>query len=514
MNHRQNLGILLVVLALLAAACGGGEESAPADGGGDGGDDTASGGSVVIALSADPATLDPHLLDDGSQRTVNNNIYESLLTRNAETGELEPLLATDLPEQVDETTWRFTLREGVEFTNGEPFNADAVVATVERILDPEYASEQLQFYGNIDGAEKVDDYTVDITTSALDPVVPARMAFMRIGPPEYMQEEEFATNPIGTGPYTFVSRTPGEEVVLTANPDYWDGAPEITDVTIRVLEDESTQLAALQAGEVDLVINISPDLVDEVPQLLSVPGAENSNVRLNAQEEDVITADPRVRLALNMAVDREAIAESLYAGYATPLSCSTIPPAAFGHNPDLEPIPYDPDQARQLLEEAGVAGETLTFVSTPGRWSKDREVSEFVASSWEEVGLNVDLEFLEWESYLDAIFAEQNKPPALYHSSTNDLLDADRQITSYYDSTSELAAYRNERVDELAEEARQEPDVEQREALYAELTEIACEDAAFVYLVNADDTYGATERLQWTPRADQQILVKDMSLGE
>ncbi len=506
---------LLLAGALILAACGGGDEGGAASGG-DSQDSAGAtdGEAVVIALGADAASLDPHLADDASERLVNDNIYETLLTRNAESGELEPLLATDLPEQVDDTTWRFTLREGVEFSNGEPFNADSVVATIDRIFASDFQSEQLGFYGNITSAEAVDDYTVDVKTSEVDTIVPARMAFMKIGPAEYMQDEEFATNPVGTGPYTFVSRSPGEEIVLTANPDYWGDEPAVKDATIRIIEDDSARLAALQAGEVNLVTNLSPDFAEDVPQFLHVPGAENTNIRLNNQEDSVITSDEDVRRALNMAVDRESIAEELYGGYASPLKCSTVPEPAFGHNPDLQPYEFDPEQAQAMLEEAGVVGESITLVSTPGRWLKAREVGEFVAASWEAVGLQVDLEFMEWESYLDTIGAEQNKPAALYHSSSNDLLDADRQIATYYESASNLAAYQNDRVDELAETARQETDVEAREAMYQELADIACDEAAFVYLVNVEDTYGASENLDWAPRADQRILIKEIAFSE
>lgn len=519
MNSWHKLVVVLMTFAVMTAACGGGSDGDVSQaedgnaGGADAGGDGSGGDSITMALGADPASLDPHLVDDASERAVNDQIYETLLTRNPETGELEPLLASEMPEQVDDTTWRFNLREGISFSNGEPFNAGSVVATIERIFDSDFESEQLGFYGNIVSAEEVDEYTVDVKTSALDPVVPARMAFMKIAPAEHVQSEDFGSNPVGTGPYTFVSRNPGEQVVLASNDDYWGEKPAIEEVTIRIIEDESTRLSALQAGEVDLITNLSPDLAEEVPQFLHVPGAENTNIRLNNQDPSAITADRNVRLALNMAIDRWAIADELYSGYASPLPCSTVPPAAFGHNPDLEPIPFDPEKAQALLEEAGVAGQTLTFVSTPGRWLKAREVGEFIAASWEAVGLDVDLQFQEWETYLDSLFAENNKPHAIYHSSSNDLLDADRQISSYYESTGGGAAFINSRVDELAREARQEPDTTVREKMYHELTEIACEEAAFVYIVNVEDTYGASDALEWTPRADQRILVHEMSLS-
>jgi peptide/nickel transport system substrate-binding protein len=506
-GRRSHFAVVALVATLLAG-CG----SESGDGGGGSSDGApASRSRVVVALASDPTTLDPQLADDGSERMVNDSIYDMLLTRD-EQGELQPSLATALPEQVNTRTWRFTLRDDVSFSNGEPFDADAVVASVKRVLDPELASGQLGFYTGMKTARKVDDTTVDIVTEANDPLLPARMAFMKMVPAEASQEENFAENPVGTGPYVFDSRTVGESIMLKANPEYWGEAPTVQEVELRTLEDESARLAALRSGEVDLVLNLSPDFAEQVPKFVNVPGAENSNVLLN-NKEDGVTADPRVRQALNHAVDKQAIADSLYGGYARPLKCSTIPPQAFGHNPDLQAYPYDPDRARQLIQEAGVAGQTVKFISTPDRWLKGREVSQAVASYIEEVGLKVDLEFKNFDAYLEDILAERNRPELLYHSSTNDLLDADRQVGSYFESSSDLASYQNPEVDDLAKRARREGDPDERLALYQELTQIACDEASHIFLVNIDDMYGMAERLQWTPRADQRVFYKDMRLA-
>jgi peptide/nickel transport system substrate-binding protein len=228
----------------------------------------------------------------------------------------------------------------------------------------------------------------------------------------------------------------------------------------------------------------------------------------------VLTQDVRVRQALNYAVDKQAIADKLYAGYASPLKCSTVPPQAFGHNPDLSAYPYDPEKAKQLLEEAGAVGKTVTFVSTPDRWLKAREVSQTVAAYIEAAGLKVKLNLENFDKYLEDITAKRNKPPLLYHSSSNDLLDADRQISTYYDSSSGLAAYKNPRVDELAKSARSEADADKRTGMYHELLKTGCDDAAFIFLVNVEDTFGASKRLKWTPRADQKILARDMQIGD
>jgi peptide/nickel transport system substrate-binding protein len=502
----RSFALLAAAAALGVAGCGSSGDDASGDGAAESGRT-----GLVVALSADPASLDPQLADDGSERAVNDNIYEMLLTRDPD-GNLGPQLAAQLPKQVNAKTWRFKLRDGVKFSNGEPFGPDSVVASIKRVMDPEYASGQVGFFTGIVRARKVDETTVDVMTKAQDPLLPARMAFMKMIPPKHSEDPGFADKPIGTGPYTFVKRIAGEQIQLKANPDYWGGPPKIPEVLIRIISDESARLSALKSGEVDLVTNLSPDYADQVPEFLNVPGAENTNIRLNNQDPSAITSDVRVRQALNYAVDRQAIADKLYSGYARPLKCSTIPEQAFGHNPDLEAYPYDPEKAKQLLQEAGATGKTLKFVSNPDRWLKAREVSQAIVSYWEEAGLKVDLEFQEWNDYLDTLAAKRNKPAGLYHSSTNDLLDADRQIGSYYVSDSGVSAYQNPRIDELAAQARSEPDKGKRLELYKELTQLACDDASMVFLVNIDDTYGTSTRLGFEPRADQRLLYKEMSL--
>src|SRR5690606_10660303 len=164
---------------------------------------------------------------------VNDNIYEALLNRDQDMN-LTPHLATEY-RQVDESTWEFNLREGISYHNGQPFNADAVVYSVKRIIDPELNSEQLSFFATIADAVKVDDYTVQIITNGPDPILPARMYWMKMVEPSHAQgdPDTFATTPIGTGPYKFVSWNRGVEVVLEANEDYWGGAPGIDRVIVR-----------------------------------------------------------------------------------------------------------------------------------------------------------------------------------------------------------------------------------------------------------------------------------------
>lgn len=492
-NLRHWLSFVLVAVLLVIALPGNAQDS-----------------EIVVAIGGDPTSLDPHAVDDGNEVVVNDNIYESLLARD-QNMELVPNLAESY-ELVDETTWRFFLREGVTFTNGEPMNAEAVVFSVNRVIDPEYNSQQLPFFETIAGAEAVDDMTVDILTDGPDPILPSRMYLLRIAPPVHTADEANLENPVGTGPYKFVSWDRGQQIVLEANEDYWGGAPAISRVVIRPIPEDSTRIAALQSGEVDLVRGLIPEQIDQAPAVISTPGIEFPLIRLDNQEG--ILADVRVRQALNYAVDKEAIAEALYLGFANVADGQLLTPGHFGYNPDVEAYPYDPDMARSLLEEAGYNGEPIRLVGESGRWLKDRELIEVVAGMLTEVGVNVEVEILEWSNYLDELFNTENQPDMIFVGHDNALFDADRTFAAYYACGGSISSYCNEEVTELIVAGRNETDFEVRETIYHEVVETSREDAAFLFLVNLDNIYGLSERLQFEPRLDGKLFYATMSLSE
>lgn len=516
------LGTLLAV-GLVVAACGDDDETS-SDGttavstgdttGGTTGDTAApvEGASITIALGSEPTSLDPHIVDDGGERAINDNIYETLLTRTP-TGELEPGLAAAMPTQVDDTTWEFKLREGVTFHDGTPFNADAVVASVARIvaLVEAGATDNDGFFGSLTGATKVDDTTVQITTDGPDGVLPARMYWLKIIAPAAQEVEDLSDAPNGTGPYKFVSRETGVAIELEANADYWGGTPSITNVTYEFVTEGGTRLAGLKSGKYDLITNLPPQDVEQAPKFANIQGQEHPILILDVDEG--ITADPNVRLALNLAVDKEAIAEQIYGGYATPDAGQLLSPSILGFNDSLEAYPYDPEQAKTLLEEAGVAGETITLVGeSSGRWLNDKELVEAVASYWTEAGLTVDLQTPEFGAYLDILFDRENREDAIFVSSSNDILDPSRQLATYYQMGGVGSSNSDQALSDLIDAGRVELDEATRDSTYQEAVKIAYDGAYFVWLVSNQDLYGLSERMEWTPRVDSKLLVKEMSV--
>ena len=500
--------VLAVVLAMVAVACGDDDDS----GGNATGAGSSGGKSITIALGSEPTSLDPQTVDDGGERAISDNVYETLLTRTPQ-GDLAPGLATALPKQVDDTTWEFTLRDGVKFHDGASFGADDVVASVERMIKliKDEKTDQSGFFSSLTGAKKVDDRTVQITTDGPDGVLPARMYWLKIIPKSAKDKADLSDDPDGTGPYKFVEFKHGDHITLEANGDYWDGAPKIGGVTYKFIEEPGTRLAGLLSGEYDLITNLQPEDVDRAPKSAQVQGQEHPVLILDA--DDGITKDVRVRQALNLAVDKDSLVKDLYGGYATVDAGQLLSPSILGFDKDLKAYPYDPAKAKDLISQAGAAGKPITIVGTSGRWLKDRELVEAVAGYWKAAGLDVKTNIMEFSAYLDELFNRSARADSIYVSSSNDILDADRQLSTYYQAGGVGSSNTNKDLSDLITQARQTTDTDQRAKLYNEALKMAYDQAYFVWLVNNQDIYGMSKRLTWTPRVDAKLLVKEMSVS-
>ena len=187
-------------------------------------------------------------------------------------------------------------------------------------------------------------------------------------------------------------------------------------------------------------------------------------------------------------------------------------PSFFGFNPDITPYEYDPDRARDLIAEAGAEGAEIELVGTAGRWLKDREVVEVVAEYWSEIGVEPNVRIFEFGEYLNRLFDRETRADAIFVVSSNALLDADRQLSAYYHMDGIGASNSNEEMAAQIAAARTETDVEAREDLYHEAVQTAYDEAYFAFLLNINDIYGAAEDLDWEPRVDAKLLVKEMSV--
>ena len=469
-------------------------------------------GRVTIAVTTEPSTLDPQAVNDRSSRVVTANLFESLLGRDASTA-LVPVLATGY-EAFDDDTWRFTVREGVTFHDGQALDAQAVADALNRMLDPDYSTQRDSYIRGMINVEAVDDVTVDVHTDGVNATLPLQIAQLPIFAPG--TADTVGENPVGTGPYMFESWERGQQITAVRNPDYWGEAPSIDAFTVRFIPDKQTSLAALQAGEVDLVLDILPEQVPLVPQALSVPATEYSYIALNALRPDL--APPEIRVAMNLAVDKELIAETLYEGYAKPNDAQHLSPGMLGYNPDVGPFPYDPDQARELMASHGWNEDNPLFLeiyAPIGRYLRGVETTQAVATMLNDVGFNTEVRLAEWTRFRAGSRIRGEEPGAYdarYGWNSNEWFDGarTRNFLVCGGSSSKLC---DELVTDLFEQAGSTQDQDLRHLLYQRAWARLHENPHAIYLLQQDLIYGATERLDWQPRLDDEYLVSEMSLN-
>ncbi len=439
--------------------------------------------TLVTAVGSNPPTLDPQKTFNGFSFGVTTHVYETLFRVTTE-GDIEGLLAESW-EFVSPDRLRVTLHDGVAFTDGTALDAAAVKASLERLLDPATAAPGRFVVSAIQSVEVVDDLTVDIVTA--EPFAPllAHLAHPVTAIVPVAHGDDLARQPVGSGPYVFESWTQGDTVVLTANPDYWGGAPAIDRVVFRVVPEVSTQIVELRSGGVDVLFNIP---ADNFRQLQGVAGLETNaflgwgSVHLVFNTANPKLQDVRVRQALAHAIDKQLIVDELLGGLAD-VGVAPIPPTVRFAASDLEdPYPYDVERARQLLSEAGAEGLSLTLDVYQ---NPDLEaVAQVLQAMLAEAGVTLDVRVQEFAAYSETIQQDQAE---LYATSWGTVtLDADYTLYAFFHS-SEIPANNGARysvpeVDDALEAARGTPDDAQREQLYRMVQERVLADVPMVTL--------------------------------
>lgn len=520
-NHTLYAVLLTALLAL--AACtqpvtpGAAPDTAP---------QTESDGEKVlrVALTTFPNAL---YLPQAAERNATNAswaIYDSLVWSNDE-GALEGALATDWEISEDGTTYTFTLREGVTFHNGEPFNADAVVFAWEQGQDP-----QNQYFDNWTPAisvEAVDDYTVVVQTEEPQPLF-LRVVAQSWGmiPPAYFNEvglEGFLQNPVGTGPFRLVEWAQGDRIVLEKNEDYWrEGYPLVDQVIFRPIPESATRVAAIQTGEVDIVTRLSAEEAASLEgtagiNIVSYPSDRVYYVAFNNLTTGVgqPTEDPRVRIAMNHAVDVEAIIDALFGGNARPAT-GLVTPANWGFDDSLEPFAYDPDLAREMLAEAGYPdGFSMDFACPAGAYTNFEQVCEAVQGYLAEVGIETDLNIMESGAFWD-LEAAKELPPIFGDSWSATIGEAlQRLIGALRGWDASYSAWEDPVILDLLDRIEVEVDDDARAALYVELQQYMMENPPFIYLYQLDVFEAHSDRVEnHRPRAAEDYWLFYVDIAE
>jgi peptide/nickel transport system substrate-binding protein len=485
-------------------------------------------GKITIALGSEPTTLDPQLRDEGPLRYTLNQVYESLVARDPKTMGIIPELA-ERWERLTDTTWRFYLRRGVTFHDGEPFNAEVAAFSFNRAVNPQYASQYSSYWVGFKEAKVVNAYTIDIVTSDPVPNLLGGLYFLKITPKKWGEAnpDRILTEANGTGPYKLVRFAKGDRMTLTANPNWWGDWTTLPakDVVFLFRPEEGVRVATVQAGEADIAAHVGGELAQLAPAFLHKPVVEVFLLRLNYKTKSCAWLnDVEVRKALNYAIDREGIAKGLFLGMASPANGQPFMDAIPGFNKNLRDYPYDLDKAKEIIKRKGLVGKQIELWGLEGRWVKDRELTEVMASQLSLTGMKVRPKIVEYRTWLDNLFAVSSKEEAVRERApcieltnhSNEAMDADRTMSFYiWDKGRGSGKPTVPEIDDLIVSNRSELDLEKRAANYAKLLQMLYDGAhAYVALLATDVVHGLSKRLQWEPRLDDLILVKEMQLKE
>jgi len=533
------LMLLTFVLTVVLAACNGDDEATDTE---STDTDTSTieetetetstgGGDLIIAELSDAKSLDPHGSNDVQSSNVQSNIYETLIVRD-KNGELAPGLAESWT-QVDDLTWEFKLRTGVNFHDGEAFNAEAVKKNFDRILDPEVASPRAFLYEMVSEVKVIDETTVQfvmeypfspllahlthngggiISPKSIDADYAAITDDVKAG-------SVISTNPVGTGPFVFDSWTPDSELKLVKNENYWGTPANIDSVTFKVVPESATRVAEIQSGNAHIIGTVEPAQVANVNAsgVATVDEALSSSltyIGFNTQKEPF--NNPLVRQAISKAIDRQTLVDSIYEGYGIP-AIGPLSADIFGYTDDLNYVEYNIEEAKALLAEAGYADGFSTTI-----WTNDNparvNVATVLQQSLKELGIVVEIGVMEFGTYLDKTAAGEHDMFILGWSNATG--DADYGLYALFHSSQHgepgnRSFYTNEKVDELLEAGRREADLTAREGIYKEAMQLLTDDAPMAFVLHPSILTGVANNVSgFYVTSDSMYHLKDVKITE
>ncbi len=475
----------------------------------------ASGGGTLTAdLASYPASLDPGRQYDTDSYSVYRNIFDQLLHRDT-AGKIVPWLATSW-KQTDAKTWVFTLRKDVKFSDGTPLTAADAAYSIQRILDPKFASQQNANFSAIASA-RGSGQTLTVTTKYPSPTLLSYLTTLSVVPMADVKkagDAAFNLHPVGSGPYAFVSSIPGSQVVLKRNDAWWGPKPQISGVTFRAVPAVASRVADLKSGKADIADSMTPDSATQLKgagnlTVLSAPTERVSYLAFNTIHGGPVE-DPRVRQAISMAIDYDSLIKNLEQGYAKRVN-SVLTPLATGYPKALPDYRYDPAKAKQLIKQAGVAGKTIVMATSP---TYDPQIVQSIQAGIQAVGLKVSISNSDQATYLKKVQSPQHDWGAIRFGQWScSCLDADGVAYPLFRTGTIWSSYSNPSFDALVDRARQTLAPATRNGLYAQAYGILNKDLPGIGLFQIDSIYGASSRLRWTPDAQQSFFVADMKLG-
>jgi ABC-type dipeptide transport system, periplasmic component len=523
-RHQGKWMLLLLALSLmlLVSACGKGAGGTAAG--------SSAKGTLIIGMSAANIPVPDTTPTEGYEgmRFVGYQLYDPLVKWDLTKGDQPATLAPGLAEswevaEGDNTLWTFHLREGVTFHDGTPFNADAVIFALDRIMKPDFEYYNVQMAGSTGSSlrhiakyAKVDDKTITIQTTSPYSFLPYDLASILIPSPEAVKAggDTYTNHPVGTGPFKFVSMKQGQEMVMEKNGDYWGNVPKLDKLILRPISDPSARLAAIQSGEVNWV-EIPPTesislLKDSGYQVLTNPYPHIWPYVLNTMTGP--WSNKLVRQAANYAIDREGMSNDLLSGASIPATQLLYKGHAW-YNEDATNYSYDPEKAKQLLAEAGYPNgfQTTFLVPTSGSGNMwPIQMNEYVQKNLKAVGIDVKLESIEWQSLINQFlqgFPKDKELGAINISLPTiapNTFSNDFSSGAIFPNGINIGGFSNPELDKLLEEAEATFDNAKQTGLLKQASAIVSEEAPWLFVVHdlnlralAPDIKGFVQPQSW-----------------
>jgi peptide/nickel transport system substrate-binding protein len=472
--------------------------------------------AIVVDLVSEPSSLDPQKQWNPDSYFVYRNIFDQLVTRD-DTGKIIPAIATAWNYRSD-TEIAFMLRGDVAFHDGQKMTPEDVAFSVNRIIDKKFASPQLSQFNKILSAAVTGPDEVTIRTDGSYPVLLAQLVKLSIVPKHVIDavgNDAFNLSPVGSGPYKFEKWQHGVDISLVRDDNYWGAHGYFQHARFRAVPDAATRVADLKAGSADLAVTLDPDLAAQLQgasgvKALTVVTERIAYLKLNPSRPPF--DDVNLRRAVAYAVDKQSIIDGLLGGYDKPVS-QLASPNYSGYVQAIEGLPFDPDQARQLVEKAGsAAAQPIAFLTSP---TFDQRVVQALVQQLSDVGFKVNVESVDFATYLQRIQSEKLKQPTISFSRWScGCQDADGISFPLLHSSSSFSSLSDANIDALLDAARNTLDESKRLAAYEDVATAVAKDVPLVPLYQAAVIYGAAERLQWKPTANESFFLNRASWRE
>jgi glutathione transport system substrate-binding protein len=518
--------VMLLSLTLVFAACNSNDESDGAEES-SGGDDAAStegesGDSITVAIEQDFISLDPHDVGDTVSIFGTRSMYEGLVGFD-ENMEIEPVLAEDYEVNEDSTEFTFTLREDVTFHDGEAFNAEAVEANFDRIIDEDMRANRNLL--DLESIEVLDEYEIKFTLSQPFGAMMNKFAMILIASPEALNtSDDLALNPVGTGAFKFEEWNQGDSMVVSKNEDYWgDLGTNVQEVTFRPVPENGSRVAMLQTGEADFIYPVPHNNAEELGNeenivIEETPSTIARYVSINTQKEPF--DDERVRQAMNHAVDQEAFISVVRNGYGEPLS-STMS-SQTQHYAEQELYETDVEKAEELMAEAGYA-DGFTAEIWGNTASETNTGMQFIEQQLAQIGIDLEVRSMEEATLNDSIYtpetAEETDLQMWYVSWSPSSGDADGATRSLFHGEytppegANTAYYDNQQVSDWIDEANQTGDAEEQEEIYAEIQGTVYSEVPWIFLGSDTILSGYSSSLEGVyVLPDGSVSIRDANL--